>query len=112
MSYVVTGPCVIAKDQEGRNQHRYEGDVITWLSDEQADHFLQTGLVEETDSGVGGSDPAEGGGDEKPAATAKKADLVAWLVDNAVDEDGADYDAAELDTLTKDQLWDRINSVE
>ena len=32
----------------------------------------------------------------KPAANAKKAELVEWLVDNALKEDGSDYTADDL----------------
>lgn len=105
MSYVVTGPLVLARDKEGKTHHCYEGAVISWLSDEQAAHLLDTGLVREL---VG--DSGDDGG--KPARTAVKADLVSWLVDNAVDEDGNDYDADELEKLNKDQLWERLDAVE
>jgi hypothetical protein len=113
VSFLVTAPCVIAKDQEGKNHHRYEGDVIAWLSDEQAEHFVSSGLVERTDKGVGGSDSveAEANGD-KPPANAKKADLVAWLTANAVKEDGSDYTEAELDAMKVPELRELVDSIE
>lgn len=114
MSYQVVAPLVIAKDQAGKLQYVYEGGVIPWLSDEQAEHFLSSGLVVETDRGVGGSDPAEAAGDDeggRPASNANKATLIAWLVANAVKEDGSEYTADELDDLTKADLWDLINAV-
>lgn len=113
MAYLVTAACVIAKDQDGKLHHRYEGDVISWLSDEQAEHFLSSGLVEKTDKGVGGSEPVdESDGDGKPASYATKAVLIDWLVENAVDEDGSDYTESKLQPLNKGQLWELINAVE
>ena len=91
VSYLVTAPCVIAKDQEGKNHHRYEGDVIAWLSDDQADHFIEAGLVEKTDKGVGGSEPADDGPPPKTAPKAK------W-VDYAV---ASGYDRDEVEEMTK-----------
>lgn len=101
MSYQVVAPLVIAKDHEGRPYHVYEGGVIQWLSDEQAAHFLGTGLVVKFDDGS-----------DKPPASAKKEVLVAWLVENAAKEDGSDYTAEELDALTKAELSELIDSVE
>ena len=99
MSYLVTAPCVIAKDQEGKNQHRYEGDVIAWLSDEQAEHFLDAGLVEKTDAGVGGSDPVEPEGDDdgRPAKSASKAEWVEFAV-------ASGYDRTEVEEMTKGDI--------
>ena len=95
MSYLVTAPCVIAKDQEGKNQHRYEGDVIAWLSDDQAEHFLDEGLVERTDAGVGGSEPAEPEvNDGPPAKSAPKADWVEYAV-------ASGYARAEVEEMNK-----------
>ncbi|WP_406813974.1 hypothetical protein [Mycobacterium sp. M23085] len=42
----VTAPLVIAKDQAGRLHHCYQGSLLGWLSDQQAQHFLSHGLVE------------------------------------------------------------------
>ena len=117
MSYLVTAACVLAKDQAGNVRYFYEGDVIPWLSDQQAEHFLGEDLVEETDKGVGGSEPvdeddappAEG---DKPAEDATKADLVAWVSANVVKDDGSDYSEAELNRMNKDQLWKLINAVD
>lgn len=93
----MTAPCVIAKDQEGKNHHRYEGDVIAWLSDEQAEHFIESGLVEATDKGVGGSEPADA--DEAPAKTATKAEWVDYAV-------ASGYDRAEVEEMTKAEIQD------
>jgi hypothetical protein len=46
----VTAACVVAKGQDGRNQHCYGGDTLDWLSDEQAAHFLRCNLVERIDA--------------------------------------------------------------
>jgi len=87
VSYKVVSPCVLAKDPQGRVFHRYEGAVIDWLSDEQAEHFLAEGLVTED-----GADD-----DAKPKKTAPKAD---W-VEHAV-ADG--YDRDEVESMTKADL--------
>lgn len=109
MSYLVTAPCVIARDQDGKLHHRYEGNVIAWLSDEQAEHFLSTGLVERTDKGVGGSEPATGG---KPGPDANKPELVEWIYANVAKADGSDYTKTELRALDPEELRAIVDSVE
>ena len=47
MSYRVTAACVIAKDQGGHSHHFYEGSVVPWLSDGQAQHLLDENMVVE-----------------------------------------------------------------
>lgn len=89
MPYLTTSPCVLAWSQSGSLDHRYEGEVIPWLSDEQRDRFLKAGLV--SDLSVESS--------VKPKHTAKVAD---W-VDFAVSQ-GADREEAE--SLTKQELVD------
>ncbi|KWX66803.1 hypothetical protein [Mycobacterium sp. NAZ190054] len=113
MSYLVIAPCVIAKDQEGKNQHRYEGDRIAWLSDEQAEHFVSSGLVEEIGSAAAESTEELGGTDgSKPDADATKDVLIAWVLANVVKDDGSEYSEAELKRMNKDDLWALINAVE
>lgn len=90
MSYQVVAPLVIAKDQEGRLHHVYEGGIISWLSDEQAEHFVDSGLVVE----VGSSGEAEDG---PPAKSASKAEWVEYAV-----ADG--YDRAEVEEMTKAEI--------
>lgn len=87
----MTAPCVIAKDQEGKNHHRYEGEIVSWLSDEQAEHFLTAGLIEKTDASVGGSDPDDDG---QPPKTATKDVWVEYAVDDG-------YDRDEVEAMTK-----------
>jgi hypothetical protein len=106
VSYTVVVPLVIWKDQDGRPHHVYEGGRIQWLSDEQARHFLDTGLV------VADGETSPDGEDDKPTAGAKKADLVDWLVANAAKEDGSDYTADELESLKVAELRDLVDSVE
>lgn len=48
--YRVTAALVIAKGSDGLNRHAYKGDLLGWLSDEQAVHFLHKGLVERIDA--------------------------------------------------------------
>jgi hypothetical protein len=109
MSYRVTAPLVLARDHEGKTNHRYHNDVINYLDEEQAAHLLRVGMVEKVDTG---EPPGEPAGDGKPAKTANKPDLVAWLVANVAKADGTDYTAEELDGKTKPELWDIIDSVE
>lgn len=99
MSYLVTAACVVAKDRDGRLHHHYEGDVISWLSDEQAAHFLDNGLVESTSKGVGGSDPEPEESDGPPAKTAPKADWVDYA-------ESKGYDRAEVEEMTKADIQD------
>lgn len=112
MSFKVVAPLVIAKDQVGLLHHVYEGGVIPWLSDEQAKHFLEEGLVEEVASAD--AQPSDDDGDEvevqvgedgKPLRASNKPALVKWLVDNQTD-----YPAAELEAMTKEDLWALIDA--
>jgi hypothetical protein len=101
MSYRVTAPCVIAKDQDGHSQHYYEGAVIPWLSDAQAAHLLDENMVAEVNGGSAlglppGTTISEGG---PPAKTALKDEWVAYAVSKGADE-------AEADGLTKPELID------
>ena len=106
MSYQVVVPLVLAQTQDGQTHHVYQGGVIQWLSDEQAEHFLAEGLVVKVDDAPADDD------DGRPAKSAKNADLVEWLVANVSKDDGSDYTAEELGTLTKAELWAIIDSVE
>lgn len=117
MTYRVTAPLVLAVDEGGHTHHVYEGGVIEWLSDEQAEHFLSEGLAVK----LGDAAPVElvdpdtvdsGDPGDKPAANAKKAELVEWLVDNALKEDGSDYTADELGSLKVAELRALVDSVE
>lgn len=102
VSYVVTAPLVLAVDQDGHTHHVYKGGVIEWLSDEQAQHFLAEGLV--VDSNKGSDDDSDDDG--KPAKVATKAVLVDWLMAHG------EYDRAELEDQTKDELWALIEATD
>lgn len=91
MSYRVVAPLVIAKDRDGRPHHVYEGSVIQWLSDEQAEHFLGTGLVETVGDGVASGDGGE------PAKSAPKSEWVEYAV-------GDGYDRGEVEAMTKAEI--------
>lgn len=98
----MTAPCVVARDQDGRLHHVYEGGVIQWLSDEQAKHFLDSGLVEGTDKGVGGSEPVDEPGevdadDDAPAKSAAKSEWVDYAVSKG-------YDRDEVEAMTKTDI--------
>lgn len=107
MTFRVTAPLVLALDQGGRTHHYYEGAVIGWLSAEQKAHFLEAGLVVD----LGASEPHHAEADGEPHATATKAELIAWLVENAVKPDGGDYTAGALQPLNKDELRALIDAV-
>lgn len=109
MSYQVVAPLVLVRDKGRHVHHVYEGGVVDWLDDDQRAHFLSAGLVKEVGGSAADETPADGG---KPAEDATKAELIAWLVENAVDEDGGDYTASKLQPHNKDQLWELINAVE
>lgn len=109
MTFRVTAPLVLALDQGGRTHHCYEGAVIEWLSPEQKAHFLGAGLVVD----LGASDaPHHPEDDGEPHAAATKAELIAWLVENAVKPDGGDYTAGALQPLNKDELRALIEAVD
>lgn len=109
MSYQVVAPLVLARDKEGKTHHVYQGGVIDWLSDDQAEHFIGTGLVVELDA-PDAVDEDEGDG--KPPANATNADLVEWIVANVVKDDGSDYTAEELQGVKKADLRAIVDSVE
>lgn len=94
MSYKVLVACVIARDQGGHSHHYYDGAVIPWLADDQAEAWLAEGLVEK----VGESPKADQPDDGAPAKVATKE---VW-VDYAVAKHGVDR--AEAEALTKAEL--------
>lgn len=96
MSYRVTAPLVLAKDQSGLIHHVYQGAVIPWLSDEQEKHFLDSGLVEKVGAKEGPvlaelvtDEPVAEDGD-KPLRTASKAAWVDYAVTKGVDREEAE----------------------
>ena len=111
MSYRVIAPLVLAKDREGKTQHCYQDAVIQWLTDEQAEHFLESGLVVEILAAAALPDPdsdkeSAGDDDVKPPKVATKAVLVDWLLDHGT------YGRDELEDQTKDELWDLIDATD
>lgn len=102
MSYVVDAPLVLARDQEGKVHHCYQGAVIPWLPEDLASHLLDLGMVHE----VGGraqaaeaeeADPEEPESDSKPKHVAPKAEWVDYAVTQGADRDEAeDMTKAEL----------------
>lgn len=46
MRYRITCPLVLARGKDGRTHHRYQGEIIDWLPDDQLAHCLELGLVE------------------------------------------------------------------
>lgn len=90
-TYKVVVPLVLARDQDGHTHHVYENGLIHWLSDDQAEHFLDQKLVEKVS---GGSDS-----DGPPGKTALKEEWVAYAVSKGADE-------AEANALNKPDLID------
>lgn len=95
MSYRVVAPLVIARDKEGKAHHRYADEIIDWLDDDQAAHFVETGLVEQ----LGGSDDD----DDVEAGPSTKAEWVAYAEELAAEltEAGEEVEAAPAKGDTK-----------
>jgi hypothetical protein len=112
VTYKVVAPLVLAVDPDGHTHHVYEGGVIEWLSDAQRAHFLAESLVEVVGAAPASPAPGDAGDGDKPDDTATKAELIAWLVDNATKPDGSDYTAGALQPHNKDELRGLIDAVE
>jgi hypothetical protein len=101
MAYLAVAPLVLAKDQAGRIHYHYEGinPVIPWLSDDQAEHFLSEGLVEEADDDeLDEADPLA-----RPRNTALKDVWVAHVVAKTAATEKP-VTAEEADKLSKQEL--------
>lgn len=106
--------------QEGGNYKQFHrGEAVPGLNEEQVDRLTKCGalgsaadLEPEVGEGDSGCDTESAGGESKLGEDATKAELIEWLVDNAVDADGADYTASKLQPLNKAALWELINAVE
>ncbi|BBZ09866.1 MULTISPECIES: hypothetical protein [Mycobacterium] len=94
-------PLLVVKDEVGRNHHCYQHNtgVIPYLNDQQREHFLRLGLVEEIDDKPQPA-KAEQPDDGEPAKPAKVASKEAW-VDYGVSKG---HDRAELEALNKQDL--------
>lgn len=74
-----TVPLLIAKDRHGKLWYHYQdgphgiarGPVIPWLSDEQREHFLRNGLVEEIDDDTPTAQPHRAHSDLVPDVNAE-----------------------------------------
>lgn len=110
MSYQVIAPLVLAKDPEGKTHHRYEGEIIQWLSPEQARHFVDLGLVSEIGhtAALGAVEVSSPTGDdyEKPKQVAPKAAWIEYAVFGAPGGQRLTRDEAEV--LTKAELVERF----
>lgn len=117
--YKVVAPLVIAEDQAGKLHHVYEGGVIPWLSDRQAEHFVSEGLVEEVGADVGpvvavlepgyvapvpGVDPVSPLGDPEDARPLRAASKAEW-VDYAVSKGADPEEAAALSKVELVELY-------
>ncbi|MDY0112702.1 MAG: hypothetical protein RBS21_00320 [Corynebacterium sp.] len=97
-------PLVPAKDQAGRLHYYYQHNpIIPWLNDEQREHFLRNGLVEEIDTAATGStSPESGAAPGRPAKTAPQEKWVEFGVAQG-------HDRAELESLSKPELLDLLS---
>lgn len=118
MSYKVTAPLVLARDQGGKVRYHYYDSVIPWLSDEHAAHLLDLELVAEvpesevvdpevvvSDAELAAGDPNTDPGPvvgEMPNRVAPKSDWVAYAVI------AHDVSEEEADGLTKAELIERF----
>jgi hypothetical protein len=75
--YKVVAPLVLVKDEDGRVNYAYQ-DAVVRLSDEQAAHFVEEGLVEESDGGA----YADDGSDDVPDESWKRDEIDAWAAEN------------------------------
>lgn len=138
--YVLLAQVFHLRQQSGRVRKFREGDIVTGLSEEQERRLLRIGAIVErgefearaATADVAGVDveetgeptPAEptvpgpdGPEPEEPAAAkpgpdAPRPELIDWLIDNAVDENGNDYTKSKLSRLKKDQLRELVDQVE
>ncbi|UXA06582.1 hypothetical protein KXD96_27980 (plasmid) [Mycobacterium sp. SMC-2] len=97
MAYRLTPqtPLVPAKDQQGHIRYHYQHNpIIPWLNDEQREHFLRLGLVEEIVE------------DAKPGAKPNKTAPQDKWVDYGVTQG---HDRAELEALSKPELVDLLS---
>ena len=101
--FLVTAPLVIARAQDGKMHHAYYGTVLHFLDDEQREHFLRKGLVEEIKPGYPAEQPAPLDALlDKPKKVAPKEEWVNFGVSKG-------NDRAELESLTKDELVDLLS---
>lgn len=111
--YVLLASVFYLRQEDGSRKRYREGDLVTGLNDEQVHRLLRAKAIARP-ADVPAPDepkptePADG----KPADDATKAELIDWLVENAVDESGGDYTPSKLQPLNKAALWGLINSVE
>lgn len=94
MSYTVIGALVIAADPEGKLKYHYQGAQIEYLSDEDAERFLDDGLVVDNDEpkalDVGDDDPPAGVDGDKPPKTASKDAWVEYAVAKGMSREEAE----------------------
>ncbi|AWN05033.1 head-tail connector protein [Gordonia phage MichaelScott] len=78
MSYEVTAPLVVAADPEGKLKYHYQGAIVEYLSDEDAERFLDGGMVVDLGDDEIGVEPVavpapEPVGDRPPKTASKEA---------------------------------------
>lgn len=108
MAYRLTPqtPLVPAKDQQGHIRYHYQHNpIIPWLGDEQREHFLRNGLVEEIVDAPA-APRSDAGEDAKPGAKPNKTAPQDKWVDYGVTQG---HDRAELEALSKPELVDLLS---
>lgn len=107
MAYRLTPntPLVLVKDPQGHIRYHYQHNpIIPWLGDEQREHFLRNGLVEEIEGApapaVGAVEDSEPDG--QPRKTASQDKWVEYGV-------GQGHERSELETLSKPELIDLLS---
>ena len=92
MSYIVTAPLVIAADPEGALKYHYEGAEIEYLSEVDAERFIEDGMVEEIAprSVAPAREDEDGGHDGPPPKTATKDAWVDYAESKGMPRDEAD----------------------
>lgn len=116
---VVLLASVFYQRQEDGSRKRYRrGDSVTDLPVAVAERLRRIGAIGEpaaepaapaVSEGTGDGEPA--GGAAKPGEDATKAELAAWLRDNAVKADGSDYSASELHKMKVADLRAIVDSI-
>lgn len=113
--YVLLAEVFYLRQEDGSRKRFRTGDVVTGLNDEQVQRLLKAkaiALPEDVPAAVEPpADPGDPGAEPKPPRTATNKVLIAWLVSNAVNEEGNDYTEKELKPLNKAQLLALIDSI-
>lgn len=115
--YVLLASVFHQRQEDGNRKRFRTGDIITGLSDDDAERLLKAKAIALPGDVASAPDLESPGGsaetaDEKPGEDANKPELVAWLYENVAKEDGSDYTKTELNKMSPDELRAIVDSVE